>query len=70
MSKPPGINSLAPLCALSAAMLILLAGETAVSSVASRFNTVPQHTSILTGQDWVDELLAGHVTRFYNELGM
>ena len=30
----------------------------------------PMHTSILTGQRWLEELLNGHSTRFYNQLGM
>jgi hypothetical protein len=30
----------------------------------------PMHTSILTGQRWLEELLNGHPTRFYNQLGM
>ena len=36
----------------------------------SRFNKVPQHTSVLSGQAWIDELIAGHDGRFYNEMGM
>jgi len=27
-------------------------------------------TSILTGQHWFDELLAGHPTRFHEQIGM
>ena len=30
----------------------------------------PYHTSILTGQGWVDELLGGHPERIRTELGM
>ena len=36
----------------------------------SRFDKTPQHTSILSGQLWVEELLCGHDGRFYNELGL
>lgn len=36
----------------------------------SRFIKTPQHTSVLSGQLWLDELLGGHDGRFYNELGM
>ena len=36
----------------------------------SRFNKTPQHTSVLSGQLWLNELLGGHDGRFYNELGM
>ena len=44
-----------------------------VSSVlwySSRFIKNPLHTSVLSGQQWLEELLAGHNMRFYNELGM
>jgi hypothetical protein len=37
---------------------------------ASRFNRTPLHTSRLTGNQWVQELLDGHEERFYNEMGM
>jgi len=30
----------------------------------------PYHTSILTGQGWVDELLEGHSEHIHTELGM
>ncbi|KIK79526.1 hypothetical protein PAXRUDRAFT_40826, partial [Paxillus rubicundulus Ve08.2h10] len=30
----------------------------------------PVHTSILTGQGWLNELLTGHPVRFYNMMGM
>jgi hypothetical protein len=51
-------------------MTVLLAGAAAAAGFASRYNKIPQHTSALTGQDWVDELLNGHSGRFYNQLGM
>ncbi|KAF8229581.1 hypothetical protein L208DRAFT_1145844, partial [Tricholoma matsutake] len=28
------------------------------------------HTSILTGQRWLDELLTGHPSRFWRQFGM
>ncbi|KAI9431663.1 hypothetical protein H4582DRAFT_1790942, partial [Lactarius indigo] len=37
---------------------------------SARFNKQPVHTSALSGQQWLDELLAGHDGRFHNELGM
>ncbi|KAH9021387.1 hypothetical protein EDB85DRAFT_1820819, partial [Lactarius pseudohatsudake] len=30
----------------------------------------PVHTSVLSGQQWLDKLLAGHDARFHNKLGM
>jgi hypothetical protein len=36
----------------------------------ARFDKTLQHTSVLTGQLWIEELLCGHDGRFYNELGM
>ncbi|KAF8264551.1 hypothetical protein EI94DRAFT_1738123 [Lactarius quietus] len=36
----------------------------------SQFVKIPQHTPVLTGQLWLDELLCGHDGRFYNEIGM
>jgi hypothetical protein len=31
---------------------------------------VPVHTSWLSGQQWVDELIDGHDRRFHNEMGL
>lgn len=50
--------------------MVLLAATNATLSYVSRFEKLPQHTSRLSGQQWVDELIAGHDVRFYNELGM
>lgn len=36
----------------------------------SWFNKTPQHTSVLSGQLWLDKLLDGHDGHFYNKLGM
>ena len=37
---------------------------------SSRFVKTPQHTSILSGQHWLDELLSGHDECFHNEIRM
>ena len=50
--------------------MVLLAATNATLSYVSCFEKLPQHTSRLSGQQWVDELIAGHDMRFYNELGM
>jgi hypothetical protein len=49
---------------------LVLAGGTSAACYATCFEKTPQHTSQLTGQAWVDELLNGHEGQFYNELGM
>jgi hypothetical protein len=49
---------------------VVIAGASAALEYASRFAKVPQHTSILSGQQWVDELREGHPGRFKNEMGM
>jgi hypothetical protein len=36
----------------------------------ARFIKTTQHTSILSGQLWIKELLDGHDGHFYNELGL
>jgi len=37
---------------------------------AERARRIPYHTSILTGEMWVNELLSGHPRRFRTELGV
>jgi hypothetical protein len=52
-------------------LVILFASGAAVSgAVASRFDKTPQHTSKLTGQQWMEELLEGHDRQFRNQMGM
>jgi hypothetical protein len=53
-----------------AGIILLVYARESVLLYASRFDKVPQHMFILTGQDWINELIAGHDGRFYNELGM
>ena len=50
--------------------MVLLAATNVTLSYVSRFEKLPQHTSRLSGQQWVDKLIAGHDERFYNELSM
>jgi hypothetical protein len=57
------------ICAIAGINLLLSARECIVLYVL-RFVKVPQHTSILSGQGWINELITGHNGRFYNEMGM
>ncbi|GLB38366.1 putative nuclease activity [Lyophyllum shimeji] len=53
------------------ALLCLMSTATvAVGHLAPFLTRTPQHTSILTGEKWLRELLAGHPVRFYNMFGM
>src|SRR5712691_4504560 len=53
-----------------AGVILLVSARESILLYASCFKKVPQHTSILSGQGWVDELILGHDGRFYNEMGM
>jgi hypothetical protein len=53
-----------------AAIIMLLAVKECILLYALCFEKTPQHTSILSGQDWINELIAGHDGWFYNEMGM
>jgi hypothetical protein len=56
--------------------LALIAGNAAlvarseILQYGARFVKVAKHTSSLTGQQWVDKLLAGHNVQFHNKLGL
>jgi hypothetical protein len=52
-----------------AAVVCAVAAVTA-SLCLERPDPIPMHTSVLTGQLWLNELLAGHPTRFREQLGM
>src|SRR5881394_3560736 len=52
------------------ALLTLLAGAVAAYIAASPCEKIPRNTSRLTGQGWVQELLLGHQTRFYDNMGL
>ena len=41
-----------------------------IMKCSSRFDCVPVHTSCLSGQQWLEELVTGHDCRFYNEIGL
>jgi hypothetical protein len=54
----------------SAAVVIRVAALTAMLYASKWYWSQPYHTSALTGQAWVEELLRGHPQRIYNELGV
>lgn len=47
-----------------------LAGLAVAQFANPLFNKMPMHTSILSGEGRMQELLAGHPVPFYNEFGM
>jgi len=49
---------------------LLVSARESILLYASCFKKVPQHTSILSSQGWVDELISGHDGQFYNNMGM
>ena len=53
-----------------AGIVFLVYARECIALYALCFDKVPRHTSALSGQDWIDELVAGHDGWFYNELGM
>ena len=52
------------------ALTAALAAAAITTTTPPSPSPVPMHTSILTGQMWLDELLDGHPIRFYNAFGM
>ena len=54
----------------AAGFLFLATSRDAALLYSTRFNCVPVHTSRLSGQQWLDELIDGHNRRFHNEMGI
>ena len=53
-----------------AAIFIALVMKEVISYGTSTYDKTPYHTSALTGEMWVTELLCGHPERIRNELGV
>jgi hypothetical protein len=56
--------------ATASSFLLMTAAGAAARGYASRFDKTAQHTSKLSGEQWLQELLSGHEVRIHNELGM
>jgi hypothetical protein len=41
-----------------------------IDCITAWYHHTPYHTSALSGEDWVQELLSGHPQRIWNELGI
>ena len=54
----------------SAGLLFMATSRDVTALYSTRFNRVPVHTSWLSGQQWLDELVSGHPRRFHNEMGL
>ncbi|KAJ6576149.1 hypothetical protein DFH09DRAFT_838794, partial [Mycena vulgaris] len=55
---------------LVAALVCTAVAFTAASLCLDVPNPIPMHTSLLTGEIWLKELLAGHTGRFREQLGV
>ena len=58
------------LAILSLGTAVIAACQAVIELVAPTIERTPYHTSILSGEAWVQELLAGHPNRIHNELGV
>jgi hypothetical protein len=52
------------------AMAAIAAVAVLSQKYSANHNKQPKNTSQMTGQEWIEELLAGHPKRFYNNMGM
>jgi hypothetical protein len=55
---------------LAVGMFVQALVSGAIVFATQRLNKIPYHTSILTGEGWVLELLNGHPRRIQTELGL
>jgi hypothetical protein len=54
----------------AAAIFVNVIVSAAIVAVAPLVDKIPYHTSILSGEGWVQELINGHPERMKTELGM
>ena len=55
---------------LATTACVMTAGYATVLYASPLYWKQPYHTSALTGEEWVKELMTGHPDRIYSELGM
>jgi hypothetical protein len=58
------------LALVSAGTALITACQAVIELMKPIINRTPYHTSILSGEAWVQELLTGHPNRIRNELGV
>jgi len=68
--RPPSPNEARRLAAAAAAFVVNAVAFAAQMYASSFYNKTPYHTSSLTGEMWVAELMSGHPDRIKSELGM
>jgi hypothetical protein len=57
-------------CSCAAAIFINVIVTAAILAVTPLVDKIPYHTSILSGEGWVQELITGHPKHMKTELGM
>src|SRR6267154_3592531 len=66
MVLPPSVQAILHVMAV----LVHLAYNMGIDCIAALYDRTPYHTSALSGEGWVYELLSGHPERIQNELGI
>ena len=66
MVPPPPVQAILHVMAV----LVHLAYNMGMDCIAVLYDRTPYHTSALSGEGWVYELLSGHPERIRNELGI
>jgi hypothetical protein len=69
-ARAEGLSTVAMCLAMAVTLILCNAVGQTMLAFSSRYDKILVHTSWLTGQDWIDELLIRHNGRFYNELGL
>jgi hypothetical protein len=51
-------------------ILVCMSCRRVIDRITAQYHCTPYHTSALSGEDWVQELLSGHPQCIRNELGI